>query len=229
MRVRLDGSRALLLGALLALAGATPAARADDAAARGLDWEVREEPAGALVTWVRGVRDGVLGLLDDVTDAQLGVFSEAAIDTGALLQLGSDGVGLVDDNPVSEHVLKGTASKSLAKTAWLFHLAGSEALLGSHGLETESWVAQSLDALNPLLDPDAAPARLPLEPIAFVGEGLVHTDVYTAHVPGSILLATAAADLVVRPIGNLVRIVGFHGTADRIEAAGNGLVRRTLH
>jgi hypothetical protein len=229
MRFEGDSHRICLLGLVLALSSASGFARADDAPARGLDWQVDEAPAGPVVTWLRGARDGVLGLLDDVTDAQLGLFSEAAIDVGALLELGSDGVGLVDDNPVSEHVLKGTASKSLAKTAWLFHLAGSEALLGSHGLETESWVAESLDELNPLLDPDEAPARLPLEPIAFVGEGLLHTEVYAAHVPGSILLASAAADLVIRPIGNIVRIVGFHGTADRIEAAGNGLVRRTLH
>ena len=176
---------------------------------------------------MRGVRDGVLGLLDDVTDAQLGLFSEAAIDTGALLELGSDGVGLVDDNPVSQHVFKGTASKSLAKTAWLFHLAGSEALLGSHGLETESWVAREpRRAQSAARSGRAARRALPLAPIAFVGEGLFHGEVYTVHVPGSILLASAAADLVVRPIGNLVRIVGFHGTADRIEAAGNGLVRR---
>ena len=217
------------LGLALALASAAGVARADGAPARGLDWEVHEAPAGPVLTWVRGVRDGVLGILDDVTDAQLALFAEAAIDTGAVLELGSDAVGLVDDNPVTEHVFKGTASKSLAKTAWLFHLSGSEAVLGSHGLEAETWVAESLDQLNPLLDPNEAPARLPLEPIAFVGEGMIHGEVYTAHVPGSILLAAAAADLVVRPIGNLVRIVGFHGTADRIEAAGNGLVRRTVH
>lgn len=227
MRAAARRWRVPLLGVALVLAGA--GARADDAPARGLDWQVDEAPAGAAVTWLRGVRDGVLGILDDVTDAQLGLFSEVAIDAGALLELGSDGVGLVDDNPVSQHVLKGTASKSLAKTAWLFHLAGAEALLGSHGLETESWVAESLDGLNPLLDPEQAAARLPLEPLDFVGEGLFHEDVYAAHVPGSILLASAAADLVIRPIGNLVRIVGFHETADRIEAAGNGLVRRTLH
>jgi hypothetical protein len=212
-----------------ALASVARADGASAAPARGLDWEVHEEPAGPLLTWARGVRDGTLGLLDDVTDAQLALFAEAAIDTGAALELGSDAVGLVDDNPVSEHVLKATASKSLAKTAWLLHLAGSEAVLGSHGLETETWVADSLDQLNPLLDPNEAPARLPLEPLAFVGEGMIHDEVYTAHVPGSILLAGAAADLVVRPIGNLVRIVGFHGTADRIEAAGNGLVRRCVH
>ena len=215
---------ALALSIWCAAAGAIAA----DEPAVGLDWEVREAPAGPVVSWFRGVRDGALGLLDDVSDAQLGAFSELALDAGALLMLGSDAVGLVDDNPVSQHLLKGIASKSLAKTAWLFHLAGSEAVLGSHGLETESWIAQSLDELNPLLDPGEAPLRLPLEPIAFVGEGLVHGEVYRAHLPGSILLASAAADLVVRPAGNLVRIVGFHGTADRIEAAGNGLVRWTV-
>ncbi len=221
-----DRLRACVL--VLLIACAATVARAEEAPAVGLDWEVHEDPAGPLVSWLRGVRDGVLGLLDDVTDAQLGVFSELAIDSGALLELGSDCVGLVDDNPFSQHLLKGIASKSLAKTAWLFHLAGSEAVLGSHGLETESWIASSFEELNPLLDPDEAPARLPLDPLDFVGEGWIHGEVYTVHLPGSILLATAAADLVVRPIGNLVRIVGFHGTAESIEAAGNGLVRRTV-
>lgn len=222
-------SRRVTIAALaLSIWCAAARAIAADAPAVGLDWEVREAPAGPVVSWLRGVRDGALGLFDDVSDAQLGAFSELAVDSGALLMLGSDAVGLVDDNPVSQHLFKGVASKSLAKTAWLFHLAGSEAVLGSHGLETESWIAQSLDELNPLLDPDEAPLRLPLEPIAFVGEGLVHGEVYRAHLPGSILLASAAADLLVRPFGNLVRIVGFHHTADRIEAAGNGLVRWTV-
>jgi hypothetical protein len=229
MSTRTLVQRALVFGLTLSLASAATISRAGDTPARGLDWEVHEAPAGPLLSWVRGVRDGVLGIFDDVTDAQLALFAEAAIDTGAVLELGSDAIGLVDDNPVTEHVFKGTASKSLAKTAWLFHLSGSEAVLGSHGLETESFVGESLDQLNPLIDPDDAPARLPLEPIAFVGEGMLHDEVYTAHVPGSILLAAAAADLVIRPVGNLVRIVGFHGTADRIEAAGNGLVRRTVH
>jgi hypothetical protein len=186
---------------------------------------VQEAPAGPALGFVRGVRDGVLGLLGDVLDVQLALFSEAALDAGEVIELGSDAVGLVDDNPVSQHVFKGIASESLAKTAWLFHLSGSEALLGSHGLETETWVAESLDQLNPLLDPDDAPARLPLEPTAFVGDAMFHDEVYTSRIPGSVLLPALVADLVVRPFGNVVRIVGFHGTADRIEAAGTGLVR----
>jgi hypothetical protein len=200
-------------------------AHADEPARPTLDWEVREAPAGPLLGFVRGVRDGLLGLVDDVLDVQLALFSEAALDAGQVLELGADAVGLVDDNPVSQHVLKGVASKSLAKTAWLFHLSGSEALLGSHGLEIETWVAESLDELNPLLDPDDAPARLPLEPTAFVGDAMLHREVYTSRIPGSVLIPALAADLVVRPAGNLVRIVGFHGTADRMEAAGTALVR----
>jgi hypothetical protein len=213
--------------ALLALyLCAATLARADDAVEpAGLDWEVREAPAGPVLTWTRGARDGVLGLVDDLLDVQLALFSELALDAGAVLALGSDAVGLVDDNPVTQHVFKGVASKSLAKTAWLFHLSGSEAVLGSHGLETETWVAQSLDELNPLLDPDEAPARLPLAPTAFVGEAILHEEVYTSRIPGSVLVPALAADLVVRPLGNLVRIVGFHRAADRIEDAGTGLVR----
>jgi hypothetical protein len=91
----------------------------------------------------RGVRDGAR-LLDDDRRAARRLLGAGAR-RGALLELAPTRRA-VDDNPISEHVLKGTASKSLAKTAWLFHLAGSEALLGSHGLETESWVAESLDS-----------------------------------------------------------------------------------
>jgi hypothetical protein len=213
--------RALLIALCLCAAAV---ARADEPAP-GLDWEVREAPAGPALGLARGVRDGALGLVDDLLDVQLALFSELALDTGELLALGSDAVGLVDDNPVTEHVFKGVASKSLAKTAWLFHLSGAEAVLGSHGLETETWLAESLAELNPLLDADDAPARLPLAPTAFVGEALLHDEVYTSRIPGSILVPALAADLVVRPVGNLVRIVGFHAAADRIEAAGTGLVR----
>jgi hypothetical protein len=202
---------------------------AGPASAQQLDWEVVEKPAGPVLTWVRGARDGALGMLDCASDLQLGVFSELALVSGALVMGAADLVGLVDDNPVSQHVLKGVASKSLAKTAYLLHLAGGEAILGSHGLETEWYVERALTELNPLLsDEETAPPPLPLDPLAFVGEGLVHTDVYRAHLPGSILAASALADGLLRPVGNLVRIAGARGTADRIESFANGLVRSAV-
>jgi hypothetical protein len=120
------------------------------------------------------------------------------------------------------------ASKSLAKTAYLFHRAGGEAILGSHGLEIEWYVRGELTELNPLLAGEESAPPLPLEPLAFVEEGLLHTDVYAAHLPGSILLGSALADGLLRPAGNLLRIAGAQGTADRIESFANGLVRRAV-
>jgi hypothetical protein len=210
----------------LAIVALAASARAGESA--GLDWQVEEAPAGPALGFARGVRDGVLGLADDMMDVQLAFFSEFALDAGEALALGSDAIGLVDDNPVTQHVLKATASKSLAKTAWLFHLSGSEAILGSHGLEAETWLSHSLTQLNPLLDPEEESPRLPLEATAFVGEALLHGEVYTSRIPGSVLVPALAADLVVRPVGNLVRIAGFHSAADEIEDWGNGLVRASV-
>jgi hypothetical protein len=211
--------RALALALLLA---------APPAAAQRLDWDPGETPRGGVVGAVRGVRDGVVGVLDCALDLQLGLFAEASLLVGTALAGTSDAVGLVDDNPVTQHVTKGVASKSIAKTAYLFHLAGAEAILGSHGLETERWLAASLAELTPLITPaDAGPA-LPLEPLDFVGEGLVHERPWTLRVPGAIALAALAADGVVRPLGNLARIVGLRAVADGAEDFGNGLVRRAV-
>jgi hypothetical protein len=209
--------------ALLA-ALATPFA----AAAQRLDWDPAEAPRGGAVGALRGVRDGVVGLLDCALDLQLALFSEAALTTGTVLAGVSDVVGLVDDNPVTQHVFVGVASKSIAKTAYLFHLSGAEAVLGSHGLETERWLAASLAELTPLLAPEAAEPALPLEPLDFVGEGLVHPRPWTVRVPGAIAVTAVAADGVVRPLGNVARIFGLRALADRSESFGTGLVRRAV-
>jgi hypothetical protein len=198
------------------------------AAAQQLDWDPAETPRGGAAGALRGVRDGLVGILDCALDLQLALFAEAALLTGTALAGASDAVGLIDDNPVTEHVTKGVASKSIAKTGYLFHIAGAEAILGSHGLETERWLAASLAEYNPLLAPDAAEPALPLDPLAFVAEGLVHPRPWTVRVPGAIALAAIAADGVVRPLGDVARIVGLRALADRAERAGTGLVRRAV-
>jgi hypothetical protein len=52
--------------------------------------------------------------------------------------------------------------------------------------------------------------------------------VYSAHLPGSILVTSLLADGLLRPLGNLVRIAGLRAGADRIEAFANGLVRSAV-
>ncbi len=216
--------RAPLCAALTALCLTFPAARTQ---AAGLDWEVEEKPTGAPVQALRNVRDGLVGLLDGATDLQLAVFSEASLLLSTVLMASSDAIGCIDDNPWSQHVFKGVGSKSLAKTAYLLHLAGTEAVLGSHGLEAESWAAQALDDLNPLLD-DEEKAGLPLDPLAFVGEGMVHVDVYRARVPGRIAATALAADGALRPVGSVLRMAGLTGPAKQLETRAQTWMRGAL-
>lgn len=200
--------------------------------AEGLDWEV-DERADALapVRAARNVRDGVLGLGDAFLDANTAVFGAFALAASQLCMAASDGVGLLDDNLVTEHVTKGIVSKNLAKVAYLWHLAGAESLLGSHGLEQERWATGPVAGLNPLLsDADVAELEgpLPLDPLAFVGEATFHTDSYRPHAPFVTLGAALVADGALRPAAGLLRIAQLEGTADAIDAHATDWFRRAL-
>ena len=220
-----------MAGTLLRASGAALAAlllAGPVGAQERLDWEVPEQPASGPIRPLRNLRDGLLGLLDDAADLQLALFADVALLGAVLVQGSSDVLGLVDDNPASQYVLKGVFSKSLAKSAWLLHLAGSEAVLGSHGLERERYLQAALVELNPLLDPQQEEPRLPLDPLCFVGEALVHREVYSAQIPGRIALAALAADGVARPVGNLQRMLSLVELADVFESDGTALVRAAV-
>jgi hypothetical protein len=143
----------------------------------------------------------------------------------------SDAAGLVDDNPVTQHVFKGLLSKSVAKTAYLWHVAGSETLLGGHGMEAERWAARDVAELNPLLsdaDKDELGGPLPLPALDFVGEGLFHPRAYRPHVLALQLGAVAAADVALRPAAGVLRILQLRAAGDSLERTGNDLVRRAV-
>lgn len=202
------------------------------ARAEGLDWEVEEQSeVAAPVRAARNVRDGVLGLGDAFFDANTAVFGAFALAASQLCMATSDAIGLVDDNPVTEHLSKGILSKNLAKIAYLWHLAGAESLLGSHGLEAERWAAGPVAALNPLLsDADVAEVEgpLPLDPLAFVGEATFHADTYRPHAPFLDLGAALVADGALRPAASLLRIAQLEGTADALDARATDWFRRAL-
>jgi hypothetical protein len=202
------------------------------ARAEGLDWELEERSdAAAPVRAARNVRDGVLGLGDAFLDANTAVFGAFALAASQLTMAASDGIGLVDDNRVTQHVSKGIVSKNLAKIAYLWHLAGAESLLGSHGLEQERWAAGPVAELNPLLsDADVAELEgpLPQDPLTFVGEATFHTQAYRPHAPFVVLGAALVADGALRPTASLLRIAQLEGSAAAIDARATDWFRRAL-
>jgi hypothetical protein len=214
--------------ALLALACGTLCA----GPAAALDWEVAESPeAPAPVRAAQNVRDGVLGLADAFFDANTAVFGAFALGASQLFMGAGDAVGLVDDNPVTEHVTKGVLSKNLAKVGYLWHLAGAESLLGSHGLEVERWAARDAAALNPLLageDARQLEGPLPLDPLAFVEEGLLHEDAYQPASPFAVLGATVLVDGALRPAASVLRIGQLTGPADALDACASDWFRRAV-
>ena len=205
---------------------------ADAAAAAGLDWEVTERAdAPVPVQAARNVRDGLLGLGDAFFDANTAVFGCFALGASQLFIGAADGVGLVDDNPLTQHVSKGVLSKNLAKIAYLWHLAGAESLLGSHGLEVERWASSEVAELNPLLsDEDVAELEgpLPLDPLAFVGEATFHTDAYRPHAPFVDLGAVLLVDGALRPAASLLRIAQLRAPADALDERATSLFRSAL-
>lgn len=202
------------------------------AGAQGLDWEVHEDPDPPLPVAVgRNLRDGILTFADAFWDLNTGVFGSAFLLVSQGSMAVADVVGLVDDNPVTQHVTKAVLSKNVARTAYLWHVAGAEAWLGSHGMAKERWAAGDVAQLNPLLsdeDVEAVEGPLPLDPLDYVGEGLVHGRVYRPH---AVLLGTGAMvldDVVLRPVAGLLRIVQLRAAGDAVERRGNGLVRRAV-
>jgi hypothetical protein len=200
--------------------------------AGALDWEVAEsEDAPAPVRAARNVRDGVLGFADAFFDANTAVFGAFALGASQLFIGAGDLVGLADDNPVTQHVTKAAVSKNLAKVAYLWHLAGAESLLGSHGLEVERWAARDAAALNPLLaEEDVAQldGPLPLDPLAFVDEGLLHEDAYQPAAPFAVLGATVLVDGAMRPAASVLRIAQLRGPADALDARASDWFRRAV-
>ncbi len=204
------------------LACMLPAPRA---AAESLDWHVEEEPQGTAQTWLREMRDGFVGLTDCATDLQTGVFAEVALTAGQLLMAASDIVGIVDDNLTTQHVFKATFSKALSRTAYLLHVSGSEAILGSHGLEAEWYLQTEMSELNPLLhDTDTGPL-LPMDPLEFMRDALIHPSVYTSRIPGRVLAGSLIADLALRPVASLARIAFMSEPADRLDARSRSVIR----
>jgi hypothetical protein len=205
---------------------------ASGASAEGLDWQVHErEPAPTPIAVARNVRDGAIGLADLYFDANTALFGCFSLAASQLFMVAGDGVGLIDDNPVTQHVTKGLLSKNLAKVAYLWHLAGAESLLGSHGLEVDRWATRDAATLNPLLgdeDVESLEGPLPRDPLVFVEESMFHADAYQPVAPLVDLGATVVVDGVLRPAASLLRIAQAKGAADALDERASHWFQRAV-
>ena len=176
-------------------------------------WKVNEVPyedeeVGLLEKSGRNVRDGLLGIVDNIFQ---GAFSIGLIApfTGLVAQkvgtMAGDVIGLIDDNAYTEHVFKGILSRQFLKF-------GSTA---QGFLPTLGKVHQVV-----LEGPEHSIAD-------YIGNETFHTKVYGRPSAVTSLLGTMTADLIVRPMGNFVLIFGFRDQAQAVDKFGLDLIQKS--
>ena len=176
-------------------------------------WDLDETPhaqKGIPAQIGSNVRDGLVGVVDSIGQ---GAFSAFALVSpyGALgrkaLTFGGDVIGLVDNNPLTEHVLNGVLSRHLLRFG-----AGSKS------------APKSVAFLH---DQDDWDTPMPSDD-AYVGRATFRTEAYIAS---STLVTTGAvvvSDLVVRPLGSLVTIFGARGIGDEMDEWGLDLIEAAM-
>ncbi len=146
------------------------------------------------------VRDGAVNLVDSVGQGLVTGYSVVLI--GVALPKAAtfvgDVVGLVDNNPVTKHVLNGVLSRHLLRLG-----------IGSRGapraaafIHDSEWDIQTVSV------------------DAYIGDTYFHPEPY-AH-PSIVggLVGVIIGDIVVRPVGSIVTIFGGRETGKRLDARG---------
>lgn len=175
-------------------------------------WETNEIPYEE-AAWHdkvgRNVRDGLVGIINNAFQG-VSSFFLLAWQTGYVVQkisvIVGDVIGLVDDNPWTEHVFKGIVSRQFLK----FGSAGAgmpNALAGIHETRFDVERNQAMEYLD---------------------EATFHTRVYGTPSGVTAFLAVVAADGLIRPVGNFITIFGFRETGETLDQAGLDLIEAGL-
>ncbi len=150
------------------------------------------------------VRDGSVNLVDSVGQALITtytvIFMGTAIPKAATFV--GDVIGLVDNNVVTKHVLKGILSRHLLRLG-----AGSRSAPARAAFIHDSqW-------------------DIPVGPIdAWVGDRYFRPDVYAHPSVVGGFVGVVVGDIVVRPVGSIVTIFGARETGKRIDNQGLRIV-----
>jgi outer membrane protein OmpA-like peptidoglycan-associated protein len=194
-----------LVASTLALVGALPVAAADE-------YIVPRTPTadtdrGAL-RYADNFFSGITGVGDNVLDLVAGASGLVFHTAGQLMLLVSDGIGLVDDNPLTRTFFHGLVSQNFAEIGLWWAIAGTQQIEINHDLNIEAWPPRREWYLR--ADDD--------------GEGFNYIDYF--HCYGGYqclwtlpLKATAilVADGIVRPLGNVARLISLDASDDMEE------------
>lgn len=153
----------------------------------------------------RNIRDGFIGMIDDMFQGLFAVFTISPT-TGFIVQkistMVGDGIGLLDDNDYSEHIFKGIISRQFLK-------------FGAQARDFTSTMGQIHGiTIN-------APEHGVLD---YVGDEAFHTKAYGAPSALTTLFGVVTADFLIRPAGHFIMIFGLRDAAGKIDETGLKLV-----
>jgi hypothetical protein len=198
------------LGAALALslvAGMAGPASAQTSRA----WDLKETPYEQKNVAARigsNVRDGLVGVFDNAGQA---LFSSVALISPygglarKLVTFTGDVVGLVDDNPVTRHVLDGVLSRHLLRFGE-----------GARGTPAAvAWIHDQDDWNVPTPGRDV-----------YVGRAWFRPDAYLSNSVLATVGAVVVSDLILRPVGNVITIFGARQMGGEMDEWGLDLIEQ---
>jgi len=201
--------------ALLVL-GAIAVPAADDYSVPRIPTQDREVRGN--LAFIDNFFSGITGAADNVTDLVMGAGGIVAQTAGEITLFVSDVAGLVDDNFITRTVTQGYISNTLATAGLIFHRTGDDLIEISHGLKIPC---------------------LPIYREYYLrqddgGEGIDYID-YIHVLPGwgciwrtpLEIIAVGVGDGVIRPVGNLLRLVSLP-QSDDLENFGLQLIESSL-
>lgn len=177
-------------------------------------WEVNEvayedEEVGTVERAGRNVRDGMTGIIDNWFQ---GIFAVATIApfTGYSVQkiaiMLGDIVGLIDDNPWTEHVFKGILSRQLLR----FGSGARNYLPTLSGIHQHTFEGPKFTVID------------------YVGNEAFHTKVYGRPSALATFFGIVAADFFIRPAGNFITIFGAREAGNSVNEFGFDVIQFTI-
>ncbi len=201
-----------ILIAIMLLGFVAADATADDLVRR---WDLDETPYAQRNLFAKvgsNVRDGTVGLVDSLVQGLMSAFSLFNVRSGGVAiqkvaTFGGDVVGLIDNNPATEHVMNGVVSRHLLRFG-----AGAQ-----NSPQAIAFIHDTKFVDMPEMGPED-----------YVGDRYFHVRAYGRPSIVVSLGGIIVSDLLVRPVGNLLMIFGMRETGESMDQWGKDLIEKSM-